>query len=291
MWVNWSVYRPRITVTGASSWPKGDRRGWRGSLRDHDILFFSAGTGDLKGRDNRHIPLHHGTCLWLTPGRIYEANQDPVDACQNYFIHFELLDREGHCRPHDEPVPPEWISNIDTVAVESLFRRITTLLPYYRTEQRGRFSLERIAVAESLLLSLLMDLDFSSHPSQPEPSFGLRQLHNEAIMRIVADIQQRPDDPRTVQSMADDAGYSAAHFSRVFHAVLGHWPEQFLIEQRIERAKVLLTTSSLSVFEIAEKLGYKQQSFFSTQFKLKVGSSPRAYREARRMDGKPTRST
>jgi len=282
MWVDWSTYRARILVTGASTWPKGERRGWRGSLREHDILFCLSGKGALKGKADREIPLAAGTCMWLTPGRLYRAHQDPDDPCRNYFIHFELLDSKGNVRPYDQPTPPERIDNIDLVAVESQFRRITTLLPYFRAEQRKRFKAERIAVAETLLQGLLMDLDFAAQHRQPEDSFGLQQLHSETIMRIVADLQERPDEARTVQSMADDAGYSAAHFSRVFHAVIGQWPEQFLIEQRMERAKVLLTTTAMSIHEIAEKLGYRQTSFFSTQFRMKIGSSPRTYRENRR---------
>jgi len=281
MWVNWAVYRPRITVTGISNWVRGEPRGWRASLVDHDILFFLAGTGSMKAKADREVPLAPGTCLWLTPGRIYEGTQDPNDPIRNYYIHFELVDSAGRARPYEQPTPPEQIREFDAVAVEGMFRRISTLLPYFRTDQRGRFAPERIAVAESILHGLLMDLDFASQHDLTDDVVGLQRVHTEAIMKILVDVQERPDEPRTVQSLANSTGYSVAHFSRVFHTVIGQWPEQFLIDQRMERAKMLLTTSSLSIHEVAAKLGYRQTSFFSTQFRQKVGCTPRSFRATR----------
>ena len=280
MWIDWSVYRPRINQTGASAWPRGEKLGWRGSTEDHDILFFFGGSGTIKGRSDRSITVGHGTCLWLQPGHIYTATQQPDDPCQNYFVHFDLLDSNRRRRPHTAPSPPELLTNFDIRSAEASFARITTLLPYYSPDHAKRIGEERVAVAESILHGLLMDLDFAAQNRQPDESFGLRQHHSDLLMRILRDLHDHPDVPRTVQTLADDAGYSPAHFSRVFYSVMGMWPEQFLIDHRIERAKILLVKTPMSISEISDLLGYRQPSFFSTQFRSRTGCSPRAWRDS-----------
>lgn len=283
MRVDWTAYRPRITVTGMRQQsPDHPYWDWRAALAEHDILFVTSGRGSLRVPGQRTIPLAPGTCLWLTPGRIYEGHQDSEDLIRNYYIHFELLDAAGRLRSYDQPVPPEQIDRIDTAAVEAMFRRITTLLPYFTTEHRAGYAPERVMVAELLLHALLTELDLASQDRLPEAGFGLRRHHEEAVVRVLTELQEQGDEPVTVRSMADSAGYSAAHFSRIFRAIVGQWPEQFVIERRLERAKVLLTTTAMSIGEIAAQLGYRQTSFFSTQFSNKVGCSPRVFRERRR---------
>jgi len=282
MWVDWKRFRPQITMTGSAAWPQGERYGWSGAVRDHDILFFKTGSGEITASNGRRIPVSPGTCLWLMPGDIYEGNQDPNDPITNHYIHFKLMDSDGSIRAHDEPKRPERIDNIDTASVEATFRRINTLLPYFSHDNRDGFTAERIEVAESILRGLLMDLDLATQHRQPDNAFGLPRHHSETVMRVLVDMQDRPEKYRSVQSLADQAGYSTGHFARMFRAVVGEWPEQFLIRLRIAQAKVLLTTSAMSINEIAETLGYSQTSFFSTQFRKKIGCSPREFRESRR---------
>lgn len=100
-------------------------------------------------------------------------------------------------------------------------------------------------------------------------------------MRAVVEIQDRIGGRYTVGELADIAGYSPEHFSRVFRSVMGQPPEEFLIRTRIEHAKGLLSNSLMSIWEIAHALGYSKPSFFSIQFRQRTGMSPRQYREMR----------
>ena len=82
--------------------------------------------------------------------------------------------------------------------------------------------------------------------------------------------------------LACSAGYSTAHFARVFRATMGESPQTFIVKARLQRAQRILTDSSLPVGEIATMLGYPDAYFFSRQFKAKVGRSPSEFRAAYR---------
>lgn len=66
-------------------------------------------------------------------------------------------------------------------------------------------------------------------------------------------------------------------FRRAFHTT----PYQFLLDLRIDRAKMLLMSSAASIAEIASAVGFSTPSHFATAFRKRVGISPSAYRDAR----------
>ncbi len=97
-------------------------------------------------------------------------------------------------------------------------------------------------------------------------------------MQIASRIRESPSDVPPITDLARQVGYSADHFSRVFRQVLGQSPQAYIVEQRVGRARQLLTESSLTVTQIADALGYESVYFFSRQFKAKSGISPSQYR-------------
>jgi AraC-like DNA-binding protein len=94
----------------------------------------------------------------------------------------------------------------------------------------------------------------------------------------------------TLDDMAHTAMFSKFHFTRMFQRVTGISPGRFLTAVRLEKAKYLLRSTSLSVTEITHLVGYSSVGSFSSRFSSCVGLSPRAFR---RGGGVPsaTRST
>lgn len=74
------------------------------------------------------------------------------------------------------------------------------------------------------------------------------------------------------------AGLSVSQTIRSFSKYFGMPPYEYIGQQRLESAKILLTSSQLPVFEIASQLGFDDQYYFSKYFKKKVGKSPENYR-------------
>ena len=74
--------------------------------------------------------------------------------------------------------------------------------------------------------------------------------------------------------MAELAGWSPFHFSRVFTAVVGTSPAAFHAALRLERAKRLLLTTDLPVTEVCFESGYASPGSFTARFGHFVGVSP-----------------
>jgi AraC-like DNA-binding protein len=94
------------------------------------------------------------------------------------------------------------------------------------------------------------------------------------IETVVAAFRADPAAPRPLSQMADMAGWSPFHFSRVFRAVVGVSPGAFHAALRIERAKHLLLTTDLPVTEVCFEVGYDGLGSFTTRFTRLVGVPP-----------------
>ena len=81
------------------------------------------------------------------------------------------------------------------------------------------------------------------------------------------------------KKMASDLGVSPEYLSRTFHKAEGITLKQYILEERIERAKNLLRFSDRSVSEIARYLAFSSSSHFALAFRKKTGKSPTSYRQ------------
>ncbi|MEQ1491005.1 MAG: helix-turn-helix domain-containing protein [Terricaulis sp.] len=82
----------------------------------------------------------------------------------------------------------------------------------------------------------------------------------------------------SLADIAQAAGLSVFHFSRAFKSSTGVGPYRYLLERRIDRARELISSTSLPVALIGTMVGFKTASHFSRSFTEIVGISPRAYR-------------
>ncbi|MDI1449115.1 AraC family transcriptional regulator [Polyangium sp. 6x1] len=96
----------------------------------------------------------------------------------------------------------------------------------------------------------------------------------KAIRAVHADITR----PWTVAQMAHEAGMSRSSFAVAFTSAVGESPLDYVTNWRIYRAKVLLSSSSESLPEIATRVGYDSDTALSRAFRRKVGIPPGAFR-------------
>ena len=71
---------------------------------------------------------------------------------------------------------------------------------------------------------------------------------------------------------------SQFHFSRLFKQSIGLSPHQYLVQQRVERAKYLLKQTDRLIVDIALECGFNSHSHLSKQFRKLTGISPKAFR-------------
>ena len=82
-----------------------------------------------------------------------------------------------------------------------------------------------------------------------------------------------------VQAVAEAVSLSPSHFSRQFKAHTGYSPYEYIVLRRIDKAKHLLTSTQLSVKEIAYNTGYNSEENFIHSFQKNVGISPGLFRK------------
>jgi len=74
-------------------------------------------------------------------------------------------------------------------------------------------------------------------------------------------------------------GLNPAYFSTLFKKETGINFSNYLLNLRIENAKLLLKNSNLSLINIAVEIGFDNQSYFSNVFKKVTGMTPKQYRQ------------
>lgn len=82
----------------------------------------------------------------------------------------------------------------------------------------------------------------------------------------------------SVPQIAEELGYSASYLAREFKKQTGLTMQQYQRSRRIELAKLALRSSSNSIQDICQSLGFGSQSYFTEQFRAAVGMTPTEYR-------------
>lgn len=92
----------------------------------------------------------------------------------------------------------------------------------------------------------------------------------------------------TLAQMARTAGLSASRFRHKFKAEIGVTPTIYLQHIRLEMAKALLASNSLSVKEVKAQIGIQSDSYFTHRFKKAFGQTPSRLRSVSISEPGPT---
>ena len=110
---------------------------------------------------------------------------------------------------------------------------------------------------------------------QVDLSFGSIEANLvDMIKRAQLRIREGVEEPLTIQQLAEDFGISYSTFRKLFKEYTGISPALYQQDLRLQRAKELLTSTDLSVKEIAYRLNFETPDYFSSRFKIKTGRKP-----------------
>src|SRR5580704_19403483 len=104
-------------------------------------------------------------------------------------------------------------------------------------------------------------------------------LGSARLRRIKELIHAKIEDELSLDEMAESVGLSTAHFARMFRKSTGQTPHQFVLRQRIERAKAMLRAPNARVLDVAVACGFKTQQHFAQVFRDVCRVSPTEYRQ------------
>jgi AraC family transcriptional regulator len=138
---------------------------------------------------------------------------------------------------------------------------------------------ERLYV-DSLLNTLGLHLlrNYSSLCVRPRLPHD-RGLPAAKLRRAVEAINDRIEAGISLSELAEAVGVSVSHFEVLFRRSTGLSPHQYLLQQRVDRARELLGDEALSLAEVAARAGFCDQSHLTRHFRRIVGVTPGQYRK------------
>ncbi len=133
--------------------------------------------------------------------------------------------------------------------------------------------------ADSLINTLTLHLlkNYSNAKSFAENKNG--GLSGYKLRRVKEFINESLEEDLSLSDIAAVADLSQFHFARSFRKSTGFTPQQYLTQQRIERAKVLLAKDDLPIVEVGLQTGFKNQSHFTTLFRKYTKFTPKMWRD------------
>jgi AraC family transcriptional regulator len=127
------------------------------------------------------------------------------------------------------------------------------------------------AVGQVLVMHIVR-MQFLQRAARPLPTWRLK--------RVQAHIGAHLEETLSLSELAAAAGLSPMHFAGQFRAATGYRPHDYLLYQRVERAKSILSSTDTPLVEVALSVGFRVQAHFSTVFKRITGESPGSWRRA-----------
>ena len=107
----------------------------------------------------------------------------------------------------------------------------------------------------------------------------VERIKAEIIQAVRRDAEQEPMNMKFSDFLSSRLYMDYSYLSTIFSSSEGITIEQYIIQQRIERAKELIQDGDLNLSEIAYKLGYKSVQHLSGQFKKVTGMTAGSYRQ------------
>jgi len=202
----------------------------------------------------------------VNPGEIFLVHMDQNNSmrCETNFATKRTIIMKGSLlRSILETLGLNRISMIvpsDHEKIDRLFARLEKLIRKNELESLPEMS----AACYSLLLELAGQSVILQRP--PELQRALDHMHSHLT------------EPLALDELVRHSGVSRATLHRQFRKYMKMSPINYFLDQKLERAKMLLENNLYSIKEVAEMLNYASPQYFASEFKNKYGMPPKNFK-------------
>lgn len=189
--------------------------------------------------------------LAIEPVLLQQVGQEIVD-------HFQLM--------------PQFMNESDPL-IQGIFSTLRAELEYDKIGGN--------LLIDSLKTTLALHLLRNYCNIKPKLSSTSNGLAKSTVKRVTEYIQEHLEQDLKLAELSAIAQFSPYHFLRLFKQQMSITPHQYILQQRIEKAKYLLQHSELSIADIAIQTGFSDQSHLTKCFKHNLGITPQKLLTAR----------
>lgn len=247
------------------------------------IYLINSGEGYIYP-NNLKIKLEPGF-LYLIPSDIPCSYTCPVSLNQ-YYLHFtiELTDQLNIF----DIYPYHFKAEAHEKDFQ-LFDRLIELNPstglsvidpaVYQSKNWVNTTVDNSSISQHIETNGIIFQLFSRFLSTETPANSFTTNSSNRFKDTLVFIQKNIDKNISIKELSSKTQMSNDHFTRSFKREIGTNPLEYINQKRIEKAKLLLVVTSLSVNEILFRVGINSASYFTRIFKTATGLSPLEYRK------------
>jgi AraC family transcriptional regulator len=177
----------------------------------------------------------------------------------------------------DEVLGPRWVNRRPSRRNEVLHSAVAELILQAMVHDLHDGSPAGPLVGDGLIVALLAHLWGVDHAQGPVA----RGFAPAMRRRVLSYLEEHLAEPVALAELAGVARMSVRHFCRAFRASFGCSPHQYLLRLRVERAKALIAARDLPLAEVAQCVGFSDQSQLTRTFRRHAGITPAAHRALR----------
>lgn len=234
-------------------------------LNGYYIVFVTKGEGILESAKTKPFNIKAGTCFLLFPGVWHRYKPHQLSGWEEYWVGFngEYPDELMHTGVFKAENP-----FIDTGMDEDLLQLFHNLI---KTVELSAVGYRQIITGITLQIMGLL-----SSVSKFQSQTGSK--NERLISKAKFLLQESVENPVSLEEIAKELPMGYSNFRKMFKEITGLSPNQYHLELRLETAKNLLTSTNLTINEVAYQTGFDSIFYFSRMFKKKNGIAPKAYR-------------
>lgn len=242
---------------------------WGTILHSHaftEFIFIESGKGEICTQTQTY-PVEKKDFIVLLPNLMHTERSSPDEPLEYYVLGVSNMMFEAY---HDDPssfYPILELGNI-TDKVRSL---LVTLYHEMHTQRSGyELMVGSIYLQFTVLLMRHMKIDFSfteSHNMRREIAYAKNYIDKHYMENL------------SLEEIAEQSYLSKFHLVREFCRYIGFTPMAYLTERRIIEAKMLLSSTNMTILDISNEVGFSSSSYFSQRFKASCGMTPLRYRQ------------
>lgn len=232
--------------------------------------------------NNKVEQLHTGDLIFIGPNIDHILSSEPPNGGSFNKSDSTLL-LCGYCHFEQETLTPlkDIFPDITIVRKSELFEHpwlkstFEQLSSEYMAQQPGTE-----IIVNKLTEVVLVELIRINFGRQEQNSF-LMALKDKRISKALQLIHDSPQKPWTIELLATEIGMSRAAFAKRFTDMVGQPMFAYLSQLRVQKAKEMLSTTSLAVDDIALNIGYESERAFTKTFAKYVGTTPKQFRKSK----------